>query len=35
MGLGPNWYQITNKTWYIPKVSNFSLEKGYLHKQDL
>ena len=27
MGLGPNWYQIGNKTFYIPKVSNFFCRK--------
>ena len=27
MGLGPNWYQIGNKTCYIPKVRKFYVEK--------
>ena len=26
---GPNLYQIGNRTWYIPKVNKFYLEKGY------
>ena len=30
MGSGPNWYQIGNKTWYIPKVSKFSVEKRHV-----
>ena len=34
MQLRPNWYQIGNKTRHIPKVSNFSVEKGYLCLQD-
>ena len=29
MGSGPNWYQIENRTFYIPKVSKFYVEKGY------
>ena len=27
----PNWYQIGNRTCYIPKVSKFYVEKGYLN----
>ena len=27
MGLGPNCYQIGNKTFYIPTVSKFDIEK--------
>ena len=27
MGQGPNWYQIRNKTCYMPKVSKFYEEK--------
>ena len=27
MGLGPNWYQIRNRTYYIQKVSKFYVEK--------
>ena len=27
MGLGPNWYQIGNKSCYMPKVSKFYIEK--------
>ena len=30
MGLGPNWYQIGNKTCYIRKVSKFYAEKEHL-----
>ena len=30
MRLGPNWYQIGNKTSYISNVRNFSAEKRYL-----
>ena len=30
MGLGPNWYQIGNKTCFIPKVSKCYVGKGYL-----
>ena len=30
MRSGSNWYQIRNKTCYIPKVSNFSVGKGHL-----
>ena len=30
LGVGQNWYQIRNKTRYIPKVSNFSVEKWYI-----
>ena len=30
MGPGPNWYQIENKTCFIPKVSNFYVGKRYL-----
>ena len=30
LGLRPNWYQIFIKTCYIPKLSKFYLEKGYL-----
>ena len=30
MGSGLNWYQIGNKTCYIPKVSKCSVEKGCL-----
>ena len=30
MALGPNWYQIGNKTCYMSRVSEFYLEKGYL-----
>ena len=33
MGLGRNWYTIWTKTFYIPKVSKYYLEKGYLYKQ--
>ena len=33
MGLGPNWYQIGNKTCYIPKVNKFYVEKRYLFYQ--
>ena len=29
MGLGSNWYQIGNKTYYILKVSKFYAEKRY------
>ena len=29
-GLGPNGYQIGNKTCYIPKVSKLYVENGYL-----
>ena len=28
MGLGPNLYQIRNRTCYIQKVSKFYVEKG-------
>ena len=27
MGLGPNWYQIGNRTCYIPKVRKIYVEK--------
>ena len=27
MGLGPNCYQIVNKTCYMPKASKFYVEK--------
>ena len=27
MGSGRNWYQIGNNTCYIPKLSDFSVEK--------
>ena len=30
MGLGPNWYQIGNRTCYTQKVSKFYAEKGCL-----
>ena len=30
MGLGPSWYQIVGKTFYITKISKFYVEKGYL-----
>ena len=33
MGMGPNWYQIENRTCYIQKVSKFYAEKGYLCQQ--
>ena len=33
MGLGPSWYQIWNKTCYVPKVRNSYAEKGYLYQQ--
>ena len=33
MGLGPNWYQIGNKIYFIPKVSKFYVGKGYLCQQ--
>ena len=33
MRLGPNWYQIGNRTCYIQKVSKFYAEKGYLCQQ--
>ena len=33
MGLGPNWYQIGNRTCYIQKASKFYGEKGYLCQQ--
>ena len=33
MGLERNWYTIWTKTYYIPKVSKYYLEKGYLYKQ--
>ena len=26
----PNWYQIENKTCYIPKICNFSVGKRYV-----
>ena len=26
----PNWHHIGDKTCYIPKVINFSVEKGYM-----
>ena len=28
--LGSSWYQMRNKTCYIPKISKFYVEKGYL-----
>ena len=30
MGLGPDWYQVGNKTCYVPEVSDFYVKKGYL-----
>ena len=30
MRLGPNWYQIGNKTRFIPKASKFYVAKGYI-----
>ena len=30
MGLEPNWVQTRNKTFHIPKVSKFHVEKVYL-----
>ena len=30
MGLGSNWHQIGDKTYYIPKVSKFYVEIKYL-----
>ena len=31
MGQRPNWYQIGNKTCYIPQVSKFYEEQGYIY----
>ena len=31
--IGPNWYQIGNKSCYMPQVNNFSVEKGHLCEQ--
>ena len=33
MGLGPKYYQVGNKTCYIPKVRKVCVEKGCLCKQ--
>ena len=33
MWSGLNWYRIGDKTYYIPKVSKFSVERGYLCQQ--
>ena len=29
-GIGPNWYQVGNKTFYITRVSKCYIENGYL-----
>ena len=30
-GIWANYYQIGSKTYYIPKVSNLYVEKGFLY----
>ena len=30
IGSGSSWYQIENEMCHVPKVSNVSVEKGYL-----